>query len=98
MPRARITRTLRINVNGYDRVATVFEPGEQDVPESVAAWLAHNPEYGKVLGDRGQGAGIAYHADMTKAELLEIAQARGLDVRQRDTKAEIYNRLVEQDS
>lgn len=49
MPRITVTRPFSYNLTGYDAVATAFAPGEQDVPEAVAAWVAENPEFGAAI-------------------------------------------------
>jgi hypothetical protein len=44
--RAIIHRHFAFNLTGYASTATVFEPGEQEVPAVVGAWLQANPSFG----------------------------------------------------
>jgi hypothetical protein len=51
--RILIKRAVTINLTGYDREPVTYQPGEHEVPSEgvahVAAWLAVNPDIGRVI-------------------------------------------------
>ena len=51
--RVNISQPFAFNPTGNAAKALEFAAGEQDVPESVAAWLGRNPGYGSVIEDAG---------------------------------------------
>lgn len=55
--RVRLTRELRLNLTGYDRLPAIYAPGEQDVPAAVAEYIAGHPSWGEVLGVRPEPQG-----------------------------------------
>ena len=49
--RVQIIRAVTVNLTGHDARPTRLERGEHDIAsEHFKAWLAANPEFGRVLG------------------------------------------------
>lgn len=88
--RVRLNQPLVFNVSGFDRLPREFPAGEQDAPDSLAAWLLHNPGVGEVLGEAaGDGSDggtppsvaalVAGTADQVAARVAAVKTAADLD-------------------
>lgn len=73
----RIAQPLDINLTGYDVELAHLEPGEQDVPDAVADWLARNPEFGELVTDAGGDTGGA--GGTVKEVLAALAAAETIE-------------------
>ena len=89
--RILIKRAVTINLTGYDREPVTYQPGEHEVPAEgaahVAAWLAVNPDIGRVIaGAPAQDAsdGDAASAGDTPEDLSALTVAA---LRERATAA-----------